>query len=94
MAKLGDIQSERIAGAIRKLATQWRTEIRYTMRYRVPLPAPSLATRPRDARAFRMRVVLSLLKPLLNPISARTIRMLRLISSMSLRSSRVALPPS
>lgn len=61
----------------------------YILRYRVPLPAPSLATRPRDARAFRMRVVLSLLKPLRSPISARVIRMLRLISSMSLRSSRV-----
>ena len=36
-----------------------------------------------------MRVVLSLLKPLRSPISARVIRMLWLISSMSLRSSRV-----
>ena len=71
------------------LAAHGRTGIRYTLRYRVPLPAPSLVTRPRDARAFRMRVVLSLLKPLRRPISARVIRILRLISSMSLRSSRV-----
>ena len=57
----------------------------------VPRPpsAPSLVTRRRDAKAFRMRVVLSLLKPLRRPISARAIRMLRLISSISLRSSRV-----